>query len=214
MIVDEAKKFQDISVAYFYCRFGNSDKDRFLSIARALLSQLLAQNESLLLFFEDRMSTSGGCGVLSELDIALDLLNTALRSRKTYVILDGIDEYRRDQRKQICEWFRKIIDSLPHRKKDEIRCLFVSQDDGIARKDFSLLPSLSIDSASNKADIITFAGYWQAKIEGKFGSLREHGLDLVEIVPARSQGEHHHIRELRSLVSNLDQGFSFLQNAF
>lgn len=188
LIIDEAKKFQDITVVYFYCRFGDPDRNEFLPIARSLLLQLLMQDESLLLFFESTMSTLGDQGILSKLDSALQLLKTALNSRKTYVILDGIDECGRDQRKHVCTWFREVVDSLHHRNQDEIRCLFIGQDDGIARKDLSMLPVITISPSSNLEDITIFTRQWQVRIEERFGPLQNDGLDLTKIVPARSQG--------------------------
>jgi hypothetical protein len=193
-------------VAYFYCQFGDPERSGFLPLARALLLQLLMQDESLLLFFESTMSTHGGFGILSSLDTALQLLETALSSRKTYIILDGLDECGRDQRKHICTWFRDLVDSLPRRKQDEIRCLFISQDDGIARKDLSMLSVITVSPGSNVDDITVFTRQWQAKIEERFGPLQNEGLDLTRIVPARSQGQcsYSRIRQtMRYLTSML-----------
>lgn len=188
MVIEEARKLQKISVAYFYCSFGDPERDGFLPLARALLTQLLIQNDSLLLYLEEKMSKSGAHGVLSSLTVAQEILKAALESRKTFLVLDGIDECGRDQRKDICTWFKDMIESLPPSEHGEIRCLFVSQDDGIARKDLSKLPSISITSSLNKADITTFTRHWQARIEEKFGPLTECGPNLIEVVPARSQG--------------------------
>ncbi|CAG9975887.1 unnamed protein product [Clonostachys byssicola] len=188
VIVEEAMKLNSISVGFFYCADGNPERDDFLPIARSILAQLLAQDESLLLHFEHKMSTSSGHAILSSLTLAQELLQMALGIRKTYIILDGIDECGRDQRKEICRWFKSIVDSLPTSKQDEIRCLFVSQDDGIARKDLSMLPTITITADHNKVDIMEFCRHWQDRIEDRFGSLKEHGLNLTEIVTAKSQG--------------------------
>ncbi|KAK0627896.1 hypothetical protein B0T14DRAFT_146178 [Immersiella caudata] len=156
-------------------------------MARAILSQLLIQDTSLLLHLETTM-TSSGQAVLCSRELAKELLNIALRSRKTYVILDGIDECARDDRKEICTWFRSFADSLPTAKQDEIRCLFLSQDDGFARKDLSMLPTLSITEDRTSGDIVGYTRHWQKRIEERFGSLQDTGLDLFGIVPKRSQG--------------------------
>jgi len=128
-------------VAFFYFGHGDPERDKFVPMATAILSQLLTQDPSLLLHVE-KISTSSGQAVLSSRSLAKELLETALKSRKTYVILDGIDECTRDDRKEVCTWFRSFADSLPTAKQDEIRCLFVSQDDGFARKDLAMLPTL------------------------------------------------------------------------
>ncbi|KAK0731873.1 hypothetical protein B0H67DRAFT_597672 [Lasiosphaeris hirsuta] len=126
IILERVKELKDVSVAFFYFAHRDPERDRFVPMARAILSQLLTQNASLLLYFE-KMSTSSGQAVLSSRDPAKELLDTALRSRKTYVILDCIDECDRDSRKEICSWFRSFADSLPSAKQDEICSLFIEE---------------------------------------------------------------------------------------
>lgn len=188
VIVERVKELKDVSVAFFYFAHGDPERDKFVPMARAILSQLLTQDPSLLLHFE-KISTSSGQAVLSNRDLAKELLDTALRSRKTYLILDGIDECARDSRKEICTWFRAFADSLPITKQDEIRCLFVSQDDGFARKDLSMLPTLKISENEMRGDISEYALHWQQRIEGRFGPLQDRGLELAKLVTDRSNGE-------------------------
>ncbi|KAF4976357.1 hypothetical protein FZEAL_6955 [Fusarium zealandicum] len=189
MVIEEAKQIDSVSVAFFYCSYVDPERNQFMPLARAILSQLLSQDDSLLLYFEDKMATSSGNAILSSSALAKDLLKTALESRKTFVILDGIDECDREQRKEICSWFRSIVERLPRTKQDEIRCLFVSQDDGIARKDLSVLPVVNIGPEQNNNDIGAFSRQWNDRIKERFGSLKELGLDhLDEIVTAKSKG--------------------------
>ena len=175
-------------MAFFYFGHGDPERDKFVPMATAILSQLLTQDPSLLLHVE-KISTSSGQAVLSSRSLAKELLETALKSRKTYVILDGIDECTRDDRKDVCTWFRSFADSLPTAKQDEIRCLFVSQDDGFARKDLAMLPTLGITEKETREDISEYALHWQKRIEERFGSLQDLGLAIAKIVPERSQGE-------------------------
>lgn len=182
------KGLKDVSLCFFYFAHGNPERDKFVPMARSILSQLLTQDTSLLLHLETTM-TSSGQAVLSSRELAKELLDIALRSRKTYVILDGIDECARDDRKEICTWFRSFADSLPTTKQDETRCLFLSQDDGFARKDLSMLPTLRITESQTSGDIVEYTRHWLKRIEERFGPLQDTGLDLVKIVPERSQGK-------------------------
>ena len=134
------------------------------------------------------MSTKSGEAVLSSTAMAKELLTVALQSRKTYIVLDGIDECSRDQRKDICAWFSSTVDSLPRDKMDDIRCLFISQDDGIARKDFSTIPSINIAPDDNRSDIEAFAKDWHCKITSRFGHLDDASLNFSRVIPARAQG--------------------------
>jgi len=189
LIIDRVRDLQNVSAAFFYFTHGDPEKNSFVPMARAILTQLLAQDASLVLLLEQKMSISSGQAVLSSRELAKELLTTALQSRKTYVVLDGIDECERNPRKDVCGWFRSLADSLPAAKQDEIRCLFISQDDGFARKDLSMLPTLSITVDQIREDISSYACHLQERIEERFGPLGNHGLALADIVPGRSKGK-------------------------
>jgi hypothetical protein len=72
-----------------------------------------------------------------------ELLNFAFKKCKSaYIVLDGLDECAREERKKITQWFRKLVEDLPTSEPERLRCLFVSRDDGVARKDFSGIVSI------------------------------------------------------------------------
>ncbi|KAL8370099.1 hypothetical protein RB595_000459 [Gaeumannomyces hyphopodioides] len=212
-VVDKAKELPGIAVAFFYCNEGDPARREFIAIARSMLAQLVAQDETLILHCESMMSTQNGKvpqDVLSDVKLAKDLLETALKSRKTYVILDGIDECDREQRKNICLWFRERVDKLPKNNHDDIKCLFISQDDGIARKDLPMISTLTLTAEKIGRDIMEFSSHHQSKLELRFGPLGNEGLDLAKIVTARSCGififarcvfeELHHQPSLQKLL--------------
>lgn len=182
----------DTIVVFFYCKFGDETRNSFLSVARGLLSQLLSHeqsDESLLLYVEHEASRSGE-SVLASSKLARQLLETALKCFKTiYIVLDGIDECERAERKEISKWFRQLVGGLPTEEMDAIRCMFVSQDDGIARKDFSLLPSIRLLQRHSTDDIRAFACVWQQRIEKKLGPLNPSDRNIADLVTAKSQGK-------------------------
>ncbi|XDG08069.1 hypothetical protein ABKA04_007684 [Annulohypoxylon sp. FPYF3050] len=81
-----------------------------------------------------------------------------------------------------------VVDSLTRTQMDEIRCLFISQDDGIARKDLSMISSITVTTEDNKCDIEAFANIWKVRIEEKFGVFTKDELDIPLVVTAKSQG--------------------------
>jgi hypothetical protein len=102
--------------------------------------------------------------------VAKELLDLAINNCKSvYIILDGIDECSREERKSITSWFRKLIEELPPSHAETIRCLFVSQDDGPARKDFAGISAITVRSQDNKADIEEYSAVWALRIKEKFG---------------------------------------------
>ncbi|KAK8879910.1 hypothetical protein PGQ11_001204 [Apiospora arundinis] len=188
IIADHVFTIPDVSVGLFYCVQSDPHSNSFISVAKSILSQLLTQDATLLPLVYEKMRTENGEAVLTSNTDAEKLLNLALRSRKTYLIIDGVDECERDERKKICSWFSKTINSLERTKADEIRCIFVSQDDGIARRDLAAIPAINITTKNTERDIQVYSKVWQAKIEQKFGTFHEHELSVAKVVTARSQG--------------------------
>jgi hypothetical protein len=178
-------------VVFFYCKYGDKSRNSFLSLARGILSQLIGHhgtNDSVLLFLDEKTSGSGE-PILTSTQLAKELLEVALKScNKTYIILDGLDECDRDERKEISSWFRQLVDSLPREDMDSIRCVFVSQDDGYARKDLSMLPSIKMTADDNKNDIQLYANIWHQRIQDKFGPLDPKDSHVANIVTERAQG--------------------------
>ncbi|KAI1772544.1 hypothetical protein F4818DRAFT_426298 [Hypoxylon cercidicola] len=170
LVVEEAMKLTPSPITlFFYCKSGDIDKNNFASIGRSFLSQLLQVNKDILLpFYYDKFSNST-TAVLDTYAVIENLLEVALLNcPSVYIIIDGIDECPRGERKDITKWFRNIVENLQPPNQDRVRCLFVSQHDGIASKDFNGLTSLKIDSKNNEGDIKAFSVVEAAKIQSQF----------------------------------------------
>ena len=188
VVVDAVKDLPGITSLFFFCKYGDDTRNSFINLARSILSQMLSQHPHLLSYFHEKASMSRDA-VLSSLAVAKDMIRTALHgSDKTYIIIDGLDECSRDDRKEISSWFREAVESLAPSEMDSIRCLFVSQDDGIARKDLGSLPTIKI-TTENETDIKAFAMARHKEIEEKFGELRAKDCHITNIICARAQGE-------------------------
>lgn len=146
LVVEEAQNLTTAPVVlYFYCKHGDNERDNFISMGRSLLSQLLAQDrDSLLPYYFDKFSNSTEAVLNTQATIE-KLLDMAIRNcLSVYIVIDGIDECPRKERDTVSAWFRQLVELLPLSNSDQIRCLFVSQDDGIARKDFADMTTLKI----------------------------------------------------------------------
>ncbi|KAF2647502.1 hypothetical protein K491DRAFT_699595 [Lophiostoma macrostomum CBS 122681] len=144
------------TVVYFYCRHKDPERDNFRAIARTILSQLLTQDRDLLAYFYRKCCESGE-PVLESRSTIESLLKEAFENCKcAYIVIDGLDECSREDRKDIAQWFRALIEDLPTSEPDRLRCLFVSQDDGFARKDLSGLAKIKIEIEDNKTDIESY----------------------------------------------------------
>lgn len=162
LVIEEAQKLTPVpSVLFFYCKHNDSDRNNFLALARSLLAQMLKQDNGLLLYFYQKCYSSGETTLTSPY-LVEELLNLAFKNCKSaYIVLDGLDECAREERKRITQWFRNLVEDLPTSEPERLRCLFISQDDGVARKDFSGLASIKITAEDNKHDI-----YEYSRIEG------------------------------------------------
>lgn len=88
----------------------------------------------------------------------------------------------------MASWFQQLIAGLPKNDYAAIRCLFISQEDGYARKDLSMLSTIKITHTDNYADIKRFCEHWHQQIEAKFGLLLKRQHHVTNIVSARAQG--------------------------
>ncbi|KAF1956409.1 hypothetical protein CC80DRAFT_446319 [Byssothecium circinans] len=188
LVIEEARKLQGVTVAFFYCKYQDAERNTFLRVARGVLAQLFHQDEGLLTSFYDKASKSGQTTLETD-SLAKELLKTATKSfQKLYIILDGIDECDRDHRKEIVSTFEGIWETLGDNAKDSLRCLFVSQDDSAAAKDFARMVSLKVTQSDSAKDIRSYARIWSSKIQNKFGLDQERQSYIEDIVTEKADG--------------------------
>lgn len=193
----------DTSIAFFYCKHKDTSRNSFLAVAKGVLSQLISQNKHLIQYFYEKSSNCGETSLQTKA-LAGELLRVALSSSKrTYVILDGLDECDSKERRYIVEFFRNTVEALPIADMDSIRCLFVSQDDKEARKGLSNIPSIGICPSDTKHDIHSFVMIWKDKIERKFGDLQGVRCDIAKIVTAKAQGIFNILHSLTLMLLSL-----------
>jgi hypothetical protein len=189
MVIEEARKHQAVSVIYFYCRYRDCDRSTFLGVARGLLSQLLSQDDALLDFIHDKASKSGQATLSTE-SIAIDLLGTSIKNcDKLYVVIDGLDECERDERKKIVAFFENTWNSLPQIEQDSLRCLFLSQDDGAARKDFASMSFIKITQDHTKRDIQAYTLARSLEIQAKLSLSPDLQQNVQRLVADKAEGK-------------------------
>ncbi|KAI1846006.1 hypothetical protein JX266_007815 [Neoarthrinium moseri] len=187
VVIDAARNIPGANVLFFYCRYGEPKRNSFVGVLRSLLAQCLSENPQLLPYFHEKSSESREA-LLSSIEVAQDMIKTALSSYDMlYLVVDGLDECKREDRKDIASLFQDLVEELTATDTGSIRCLFVSQEDGAALHDFRSIPSIKINH-ENKEDIKSFADMWQQVIEKKFGSLAPRNYHISDIICARAQG--------------------------
>ncbi|KAK6860606.1 hypothetical protein PG995_004242 [Apiospora arundinis] len=172
LVIQKAQELNPApAVLYFYCKNDNQERGNFVSLGRSLLAQLLQHDNGLLASFYQESCRSVDA-VLSSQNLIEELLYLAFRECKSaYIILDGLDDCPREERRKITKWFRDLVEYAPSYESGKLRCLFISQDDGTARKDYYGLESIKIRPEDSQDDIQEYC-----RIEA--GKLRETYPDI------------------------------------
>lgn len=186
--IENVRKQQAAMVAFHFCRYTDSQRNKFVLLARSILSQLLVQDADLLPFLFEKMGRNQSLH-LSDESLAKYLLEAALGSRSnTFIIIDGLDEYSDKDRDKITTWFKEQTEKLSKQKTGLLRCLFISQDDRISRRAFSNVTSIEIGADDNADDIYRYCVRRREEIEDKHGIKLTGDHDIARTVAATSQG--------------------------
>lgn len=115
------------------------------------------------------MSCESGEPVLTSPPLIDKLLEFAFENcRKAYIIIDGLDECERQEKKQIVLKFRGLVEDLPSTEPDRLRSLFVSQDDGVAGKDFAGISRIKITATDSRDDVDEYSRVEAEKLKETF----------------------------------------------
>jgi hypothetical protein len=184
-----------VRLAYFYCKHGDYRMNSFVGVAKGIIGQLLRGNPDLVLQLYDKGNLESGEAILLDRATTKDLLELALDSTKTtYIVIDGIDECGRDDRKEICNFFIQQANAVPAEDFGILRCLFVSQEDGFAKKDLGMVPSIKMLQSYTRDDIKRFIICWVERIEQKHGLLDPTQVPLTDIIMSATKGSYNFYR--------------------
>lgn len=160
-------------VAFCYCKHNDPDKNTFVSILKALLSQLVIQQEQLLPFYSDEEKSSGEI-TLHSAKLSKRLIRCILQNIPyAYLIIDGLDECDQNERRLALEFFNDIINLCDNIKPGKIRLMIASRDEPDIRKSLSLATLVRISDRDTFQDIKSYIIHHAELIEQKF---REFGL--------------------------------------
>lgn len=195
VIIDEARKKQNAHVAYFYCKDGNERRNNFLSIAKSLLHQLCHGDDYLMEYLDAEMSTSGEA-TLKRMTIARPLLEVAAHSKENlFIIIDGLDECIKKEKKDIISWVQSLASKDKKNKLEsegetgEIRCLLVGQEDGECTKLLKDCQTIKIQPADNNNDIHAFCQQMENELRKKHPRLQAPEAQITRKVVKEAGGK-------------------------
>ncbi|KAF2492653.1 hypothetical protein BU16DRAFT_551492 [Lophium mytilinum] len=177
LVVEETQKLASKpAILFFYCKHNRPNQDNFIALSR------------LLLYLYQKCCDSVE-PVLTSPSVVEELLVHAFANCKgAYIIIDGLDECPRVERKIIADWFKKLVEDLLPNEADRLRCLFVSQDDSAARKDFPGLASIKISIDDNKGDIEEYCRVQSNNLKDLFKLSDERSRDIASTVVSSVKG--------------------------
>ncbi|KAH8880581.1 hypothetical protein GQ53DRAFT_669656, partial [Thozetella sp. PMI_491] len=182
-------------VLFFYFRYGNDTKTSMAGLLRALLVQLLYQDDSLTEWFHQKFASISQSDLCS-LARLQDLFIEAAKSQKSFfVILDGLDECEQDDPKSkgvskaIIDWLDEQVIPACRAEGGYLRLLLSGQRDGILDRRLSEVPAIGLDTTySHKEDIRRFAKERALEIGRRFSLSIEKQTSIVNKVADAADG--------------------------
>ena len=189
MIIDEARSNPDARTLYFYFRSTHSYKRTFVDMARSLLSQILRLDPATVSDLYESVIADGDSS-LSTRKSAEQFLDLSLKDlRRTYIILDGLDECKNHEQKAIVSWLQKLVDT-PASVLEPNRCLILSQYDSSTRSLLSMIPTIAILTTDTAADIESYCYGWEHQFTTKFRTMaRAEFNSIAQMTYESAKGE-------------------------
>ena len=173
-------KRDEISLTYFYCRDQDNQRNKFPSVAKAMLSQLLQQNPEILAYLYDECLKSAKVTLASPQD-CVKLLGTVVRAvPKTFIVIDGIDECEQKERRAILNF---LVSAINDCEPGKIRGFFLSQELNDIKTALHNPETLRLTEEQSRLDIKNYATRRAASIQERFKLMpdeaRDHVVQLV-----------------------------------
>ena len=185
------------SVAYFYCKHGDATRDSSDGIFRAILAQLLVQNEDIVPYFNNhRLALTNdplkSDGLRSLVEAVLGVLG------RVYLVIDGLDEIDRSERN---EFFNIILPLMKSQISGDAGCrarikLFISsRGEGDIRTNLNSLgrtwrKSYEITGGDNHEDIGFYISFRAQELQNRFGVDDLRREEISKDVCKRVGGSH------------------------
>ncbi|CAM1506219.1 Fc.00g058600.m01.CDS01 [Cosmosporella sp. VM-42] len=179
----------DFKTSYFYCR--ESDQERgephFLAICKSLLRQLVSHSDILLPTLHDKRM-EGGQEILDLESTAKSLLELFCdTSLKQFIVIDGLDELRKEQRESVMECLISIVTKSDRRNPGKIRVMLVSTDLADMRtceRSEDQIDTYELNPDDTLEDIKQYVAQYSAKLKHKF-HITDEDMRAAELLTCR-----------------------------
>jgi hypothetical protein len=188
VIIENCLQDKSFMTSFFYCKHGDPEKNNYHSILKGLLSQLICQCRDLVPFCHDKYLASGEL-TLTSASLAEQLLDLfCQRIQKQYIIVDGLDECGKGERKLVLSFFNSVMERYDIKEPGKIRVLFVSQDEEDIKDALQTAAVIALSPTDNEKDIRSFVRRSTTKIQQKHGLDNRQAQFIVESSCSRAKG--------------------------
>lgn len=147
------------TTSYFYCSNVNTETTSCIAVLRGLIAQLLLANPDLLVYCHEKFSKSGET-LLTSMQLAKLLFELFCDSSpRIALIIDGLDECAKPERKALLEYLTSLVEKLHSITPGRLRLLVVSQQDGDIKALLSGAIVLTLSKELNGEDIRDYVDY-------------------------------------------------------
>jgi hypothetical protein len=198
-VVAELKDVWSRQVLFFYFKKDDIQRGSLIALLRGCLAQLTRLAPDVPPYVYQEVSTSLE-RVLSSPETLMMLLENVLGAiEQLWMVLDGLDECERKERKKILSWISKITSE---RSPARVQVFITSQDKVDIRHALSPLarsPSISLQEPGHQDDIRNYVSRKAGKRKQQFNLPTEIEQDIIYKVSRQANGKFHCTNSPRSL---------------
>ena len=185
-----------IPLLFFYFKQHEETKKSMDGMLRAILVQLLYQDDTLIEYFYQKCCSTS-MPELTPLPALKELAQEILKSQHhCLIVLDGLDECggkqntRHEESKDIIEWFKNSVIPTSHSEGGCIRLFLAGQRDGVLDQHLSVYPDIKLDTIdAHHRDIKDYAVSRTSEIRERFSLSHDNQDEIKKRVTAASKGE-------------------------
>lgn len=166
IIIQACINHQQHRTAYYYCRSDDSGTLSCLNILKGLLRQQAQWYPNLVSYFHEQIHQKSEV----TLGLARQLFETVAWERdRQYIILDGLDECPKEDRKMIISFLTALIAKIDAKTPSKVRLLVISQPESDIRNLLERAQEFEVKPDDNAEDIAIFVHSWMTKLHERFG---------------------------------------------
>ncbi|KAK4442832.1 NACHT domain-containing protein [Podospora aff. communis PSN243] len=177
VIIEDIKQKGLGPVAYFYCHHQDPNRRTFGSIAKGLLSQLIAQQRHLVPYYHDEAITSGEVSLQSQKRYRKPFKHMLQNITKAFLVIDGLDECPEKERIQFLDFLSETVSLCDNTQPGKVRVLVLSRDEPDLRKRLMIGLMAQLGRADFQGDITIYVKHRAERIYTKFS---DHGLTIQD----------------------------------